>query len=71
MKHWTRMALLLAFMPIVASAQFKDLDSAMLKLREELEAKYDTKELDFYDSPLREGWNGKQTSSSSPYTGQK
>jgi len=32
------------------------LDSALLKLRQEMEAKYDTKELDFYCSPLREVW---------------
>jgi hypothetical protein len=29
---WTRMALLLAFVPVLASAQFKDLDSAMSNL---------------------------------------
>jgi hypothetical protein len=29
---WTRMALLLAFVPVVASAQFKDLDTAMSNL---------------------------------------
>ena len=32
MRHWTRLAFLLAFVPIVASAQFKDLDSAMSSL---------------------------------------
>lgn len=32
MKHWTRIAFLLAFVPIVASAQFKDLDAAMSNL---------------------------------------
>jgi hypothetical protein len=29
---WTRTALLLAFVPVIASAQFKDLDSAMSNL---------------------------------------
>ena len=32
MRHWTKVAFLLAFVPIVASAQFKDLDSAMSNL---------------------------------------
>jgi hypothetical protein len=32
MRQWIRTALLLAFVPIVASAQFKDLDSAMSNL---------------------------------------
>ena len=29
---WTRMALALAFFPVIASAQFKDLDTAMSNL---------------------------------------
>lgn len=29
---WTRMALLMAFVPVIASAQFKDLDTAMSNL---------------------------------------
>lgn len=32
MKHWTRIALVLMFVPIVASAQFRDLDAAMSNL---------------------------------------
>jgi hypothetical protein len=32
MRLWTRIALVLAFVPLVASAQFKDLDSAMTSL---------------------------------------
>jgi hypothetical protein len=29
MKHWTRLAFVLLFLPVVASAQFRDLDTAM------------------------------------------
>ncbi|HEX2831368.1 MAG TPA: DUF4783 domain-containing protein [Thermoanaerobaculia bacterium] len=32
MKHWTRFAFVLLFVPIVASAQFRDLDAAMSNL---------------------------------------
>jgi hypothetical protein len=32
MRIWTRIALVLAFVPLVASAQFKDLDTAMSNL---------------------------------------
>jgi hypothetical protein len=32
MKHWTRLAFVLLFVPIVASAQFRDLDAAMSNL---------------------------------------
>jgi hypothetical protein len=32
MKHWTRIAIVLMFVPIVASAQFRDLDAAMSNL---------------------------------------
>jgi hypothetical protein len=32
MKLWTRMAFIVAFVPLVASAQFKDLDTAMSNL---------------------------------------
>ena len=32
MKLWTRMALLLAFVPLIASAQFKDMDTAKSSL---------------------------------------
>lgn len=32
MKHWTRFAFILLFVPLVASAQFRDLDAAMANL---------------------------------------
>ena len=32
MKHWTRFAFVLLFVPLVASAQFRDLDAAMQNL---------------------------------------
>lgn len=32
MKHWTRVAFVLLFVPLVASAQFRDLDAAMSSL---------------------------------------
>lgn len=34
----------------------EQLDAAMLRLRRDMEAKYDTHDLDFYQSPLREVW---------------
>lgn len=32
MKHWTRIAFVMLFVPLVAQAQFRDLDAAMTKL---------------------------------------